>query len=271
VEDCRGVVYLEFILAFVPVFTLCLGIVQLALLSVAQLVVQHAAVAATRSAVVVLEDDPKRHGGTPRRDVSDRGLDSSSAYTRLGRMLGLPKHAALSVFPLGGPRMAAIRQAAHLPLAAISPDPKLVALSAMPGSLRSVERALGSSGATRLSFGLFVYTPLATAVTFPRAPGSRELMHDRLDALDHVTVRVTHIVPCAVPIAAQLLCKKLGEMLGLDAERKAGLLELRHAPGHDAQRWLHPMRVAILRAEATLPAQPAPYPYASELPPGERS
>jgi hypothetical protein len=56
-EDARGVVYLETLVAFMPVFMFFLGTLQLADLSVAHLIVQHASSTAARAAVVVLPDD----------------------------------------------------------------------------------------------------------------------------------------------------------------------------------------------------------------------
>jgi Flp pilus assembly protein TadG len=68
-NDARGVVMLEFLVAFVPVLLLFLGAVQLALLSVAELVVRHAAIAGARSAAVVLDDDPARYENEARGDL----------------------------------------------------------------------------------------------------------------------------------------------------------------------------------------------------------
>ena len=58
-----GGVYVEFLIAFLPVFFFFLGLVQLAFVQVANLVVKHAATKAVRAAVVVLPDDPQYYGG----------------------------------------------------------------------------------------------------------------------------------------------------------------------------------------------------------------
>jgi Flp pilus assembly protein TadG len=54
-----GAIYVEFLIAFLPVFVMFLGAVQLADLHQANLVVAHAAQMTTRAAVVVLPDDPQ--------------------------------------------------------------------------------------------------------------------------------------------------------------------------------------------------------------------
>lgn len=56
-KDQRGVVYLETLVAFVPVFLFFLATLQIADAGAAQLIVKHAATVAARAAVVVLPDD----------------------------------------------------------------------------------------------------------------------------------------------------------------------------------------------------------------------
>ncbi len=58
-----GAIYVEFLIAFLPLFSFFLCIVQLAMLQTANLIVKHAAVVATRAAVVILPDDPAKYGG----------------------------------------------------------------------------------------------------------------------------------------------------------------------------------------------------------------
>lgn len=60
-----GGVYVEFLIAFLPIFFFFLGLVQLAFVQVANLVVKHAATKAVRAAAVVLPDDPQFYGGVP--------------------------------------------------------------------------------------------------------------------------------------------------------------------------------------------------------------
>jgi hypothetical protein len=58
-------VYVEFLIAFLPVFFFFLSLVQLAFVQTANLIVKHAAVKAARAAAVVLPDDPQYYGGVP--------------------------------------------------------------------------------------------------------------------------------------------------------------------------------------------------------------
>ena len=59
--DRRGVVFVEFLIAFLPVYTFFLCLIQLALLFAVRLVTEHAAVDAARAAAVVIGDDPRRY------------------------------------------------------------------------------------------------------------------------------------------------------------------------------------------------------------------
>ncbi|MBX3193152.1 MAG: pilus assembly protein [Labilithrix sp.] len=57
-RDTRGAVYVEFLVAFLPVFVFFLCLLQLALLFSARLVVDHAAIEGARAAAVVIGDEP---------------------------------------------------------------------------------------------------------------------------------------------------------------------------------------------------------------------
>jgi hypothetical protein len=244
--DHGGAVLLEFLLAFPPVFVLFLGATQLALLAAADLVVRHAAIAGVRAAVVVLDDDPRHYEGSPRRRVDGAASGSGG----------------------DGPRMAAVRSAVHAPLAAIAPS---AALLARPGPT-DVALALGGI-ASRVAFGLGAYLPTATAVVFPVAAGSAEL-HDAEVTADPVVLRVTYLLPCAVPVARALLCRRLfwdadAQRLAADGEDEAtrrALTDLKRAPLAAAQSALALRRLpmAVMTAEAALPLHAAPYAYASE-------
>ena len=63
-RDEKGAVYVEFLIAFLPIFVLFLSLVQLTLIEMGNLVAKHAAVCAARAAIVVLGDDPQQYGGT---------------------------------------------------------------------------------------------------------------------------------------------------------------------------------------------------------------
>lgn len=63
--DRRGAVYVEFLVAFLPVFFFFLSLVQFTFLQGANLVVKHAATTAVRAAIVVLHDDPSHYDDVP--------------------------------------------------------------------------------------------------------------------------------------------------------------------------------------------------------------
>lgn len=58
-----GAVYIEFLIAFLPIFILFLSLSQMFLLQSAQLMTEHAANVAARAAIVVLRDDPRYYAG----------------------------------------------------------------------------------------------------------------------------------------------------------------------------------------------------------------
>lgn len=66
----RGSVGVEMMASFGPLALGFFTIWQESLLCTGQLLTQHAAASAARSAIVVLADDPKRYGGTPANAVS---------------------------------------------------------------------------------------------------------------------------------------------------------------------------------------------------------
>jgi len=263
----RGTVMVETLIAFVPLFTLFLGIVQYALLAAAQLVIHHAAVAGVRSASVVLDDDPARYERTERLSIAGSETQGSAngavvelagvILSDLPAMPNAPHGLAAGAARSDGPRTAPIRNAVYAKLAAIVPSRALAMLSGRPGT--SVLHAFGESPGVRLVQAP-LYLPVTTAIAFPREPGSRELFEGHIDAGRLVTVRVTHMVMCTVPLVAALMC-------GLLADReRAPREELRRAPAAEFQDLLEATgsRTTILQAEASMPFQHAPYAYASQ-------
>lgn len=61
-DDVRGAVFVEFLIAFLPVFVFFLCVIQLGLLFSVRLVTEHAAVNGVRALAVVGGDEPKRYG-----------------------------------------------------------------------------------------------------------------------------------------------------------------------------------------------------------------
>jgi len=60
-RDCRGAVYVEFLIAFLPVYTFFLCVIQIGLLFTVKLITEHAATNAARAAAVVIGDEPSRY------------------------------------------------------------------------------------------------------------------------------------------------------------------------------------------------------------------
>lgn len=215
----RGAAYLEALLVLGPLLTLILGITQLVLLQAASLVVQHAATRSVRSAVVVLEDDPKYFRGAPRGSVDYRGAERRQGVSGPSEVLAKARAAQQQLGDRGlGPlgsgqagaeatsRLGLIRQAAKVPLATLTPP--LTALAGATPGLSSLARELEESGglAARFLAGLTAITGSLTAITLREGPGSEQVIASlQPDAL--VTVHVGYVYRCNVPIARRLLCR----------------------------------------------------------------
>ncbi len=182
IDDTRGAVYVEFILAFMPIFILFLAICQFSLLVVARLVVSHAAVSAARSAIVVLEDDPKYYGG------ASRGTISSNSGNQQGA------------------RMTTIRSAATEPLKVLAPG-----LGALIKSGQNVANALTPMSVAQ-SASSELYTALVTMVTLHDSPTSDDLAREPIDPHATVTARVIYFYQCDIPLVRGLICKSLNDL-----------------------------------------------------------
>ena len=248
-SDASGAVMLEFLLAFVPVLTLLLGITQLGLLAVGRAVVQHAAAGAARVAVVVLEDDPKHYGGQPRGSVAR--TERRSSATRAGGGAHLDLQAILTGLSGDDSRAGHVSAAALMPLSALAPSPMTLMGTYLDRNV-DVASSFEPSPLGRALFGATWYGHAATAVTFPRSPGSRQLRRGAFGAGELVTVRVTYLLHCAVPLIARAVCGRAPKAAGSDlveVQNQAGLRLLRASGA----------RFAVLSAEATLPLQSAGY------------
>ncbi len=97
-REKAGGVYVEFLIAFLPIFFFFLGLVQLAFVQTANLVVKHAATKAVRAAAVVLPDDPQYYGGVPVGSFSgQRQSDIARAAQIPLATLGVAEAAAAKV------------------------------------------------------------------------------------------------------------------------------------------------------------------------------
>jgi len=262
VRDARGVVYVEFLLAFIPLFLLFLGICQLVFLTAARVVVSHAAVAAARSAIVVLEDQADDYGGAPLGSLSE-GKETSPDVTPLLSQLGVKGGSSLLVddrsrdsasLPASpeGPRMAAIRLAATVPLMMLAPSER--AASAANDTL---EHSLVSTAAGQMAFA-FAYTRAAAAVTVHSDETSDTAATEPLNPKGLLTLRVTYLYNCGVPIVRALMCHTLTSILG---NNSAESLRLRRAAKPSAlQRWIGGSPTyAVISGQASLPNQGADY------------
>ncbi|RLB53523.1 MAG: hypothetical protein DRJ42_11675, partial [Deltaproteobacteria bacterium] len=111
-KDTGGVVYVEFLIAFMPFMMMFLGMIQVALYLTANLVVRHAATTAARAAVVVLPDDPQYYDDAEINRI-ERGGGGGGGVLEIG---------GLAIPAGGGSRLNAIRTAASIPLLTVSPS-----------------------------------------------------------------------------------------------------------------------------------------------------
>jgi hypothetical protein len=246
-----GAVMAEMLAAFPPVLLMFLAVAQASLLSVGQLVVRHAAQRAARTAIVVLEDDPARYGGQA------RGVLQASSPPPTGAASVLPitrentsvERLARALIDRDRSRLNAIRAAAYLPLALIAPAAWLI------GRPESLQGALDHSLLGQLTSGL-IYNVAGAAITFPTSPGSEHVRTSAYGPSDLITVRVTYLFRCEVPIAAAVMCEALGGLLLGAVKRDVRQVE---APALQALLALRSGRYSAIAAEATLPIQGARY------------
>jgi TadE-like protein len=293
--DDRGAVYVEFLIVFMPVFLLFLGICQAALIGAARFVVQHAANRAARSAVVVLESSPDDFGGAPRGWVSRGSARGSQLPETLLRSFGfeVPSTSAdrsSSIWdPLAsvasasnaigggqqGARMAPVRFAAYMPLAVLAPLADWLEPPKHEGSLGD---ALSISTRARLVTAL-LYNRAGAVVTIQAGPAQDDLAVEPIGRKAPVTVRVTYLYYCSIPVVRTLACKSLAELVGttpmgmmglhwlaaprdtrtVAQKRLASFLSLAEDPKLLARLDAAGARFAVLTAETTLPNQGAAY------------
>lgn len=209
--DTSGAVYVEFILSFIPLLFLFLGIVQMGMLYAASIAVQHAAVTATRAAAVVLDDDPERYDDQDRLTVSGSESGGSDEEGALGGLFGGGGGGG----GLGGgsssgsARFSTIRYAAMVPLMPVTPPPEAV----FPmGRRQSLSTDIGfNAPETRAAMALW-YSRTMMNITFPDEPrgnpGSGEWdTPDENGDSGQVTARVTFLYMCGVPIVNRIMCE----------------------------------------------------------------
>ncbi len=194
-----------------------------------------------------------------------------------------------SVFFQTNARYGQIHSAASMPLMGLSPTPLM-----MRSRDSNIARSLGAGSATALLARMatsLIYNRAALAVTFLKDGQYANSFGDN----DMVTVRVTYAFTCGVPLARNIMCKDAlgmrypsaaairdrvrdairtpspGSIVGAigairDAERDVsetdpGAAELRTAPNSAGLLLglITGQRFAVIRAQAQLPNQGAPY------------
>ncbi len=232
-EHEEGAAYVEFLVAFMPMFMMFLAMFQLGLMYAAKLTVGHAANRAARAAVVVLPDHPDRYGGDPINRVSYFGAGlAPSAIQGVGSVLnywGVTSGGGSSTDGNGSARLRAIRAAASMPLIGVSPS-----LSAMDEK-QTVVRSVGGNPWGRLGTGLVLYNRAAVSVTFPRGPRQMRFKQS-WNRNENVTTRVTYLFHCGVPIVSKWMCHDYGELL---SSVPSVILEqvVRRVAGDDPERF----------------------------------
>jgi hypothetical protein len=232
-SDRGGAVYVEFLLSFIPLFFLFLGMVQMGLLYAADLVVRHAAVTATRAAIVVLDDNPERYGGDGRRAFETDGDQRDTIIRSVIETL-LPGSGGPTSRPprIDSERYSAIHSAASMPLLPFAPPVGMIWRSPADENVLS---AIGTMPEGRAAFGL-VYNEAGLAVSFPNNPVAREFRSSWGAPNDEgivsesegraVTARVTYLFHCAVPLANRLMCEDLFAIAyGVDIGRVAQITQ----------------------------------------------
>lgn len=246
VRDTSGVVFLEFLIVIVPLWTFSLCVFQFGLIAQANLIVRHSADAAARSAAVVLPDDPSEYGGEPEMSVGRNRVTSDDVFEAFGSLSDLgragPRAGVANtvsqqiVGHFGRSRLNTIRLAAHVPLMPLAPH------NIGRDSTPTLKKALGSK---RSLLSSTYYQPFAVAVTFPNE--AEEVVRG-----PEITVRVSYAYQCKVPIARSVLCASFDELGGQEDLGQAFLGMAQALIGG---------RFRLLQHEATLMIHDAPYQY----------
>jgi hypothetical protein len=249
-RDRRGVVMAEFVIALLPILLLFLGFTQYCFLAMARLSVRHAAALAARAAVVVIEEADADGGGAPGAPGSIYGSSSAGAVEFGGGPSSGPAAISAAQYDvsalsgggsrdksgaqnlqdlLGGgerssSRIKQIRSAAFWPLLSISPDltqDGIQVTGQLPGEAvdrHKLKQAIGESDYRRI-MGSLMYAMGAVALTFPREPGGSEFAQAFDDPHAPLTVRVSYLFRCQVPVVSLVMCSSGSALMFGDALR----------------------------------------------------
>lgn len=167
--------------------------VQLLWFVLAQLIVQHAAYRAARSAVVLLDDDPQYYRGAPRGQVI---LGSDNSHSLLSSLTsGKPLTKGSLPLSTGSSRLTGIRQSAYAPLLLLTPSSEW-----SPSSVRGTL----SGPSSRLTTGL-LWLQSMSAITLRSNSPQREIQ-SYFHPHEMITVRVSLLYPCLIPLLQPLFC-----------------------------------------------------------------
>jgi hypothetical protein len=161
----------------------------------------------------------------------------------LGKLgfVAAPTVDAMVKVPQQGARMVPIQTAALLPLLPIAPRANL--------STDTLGNALVAATEQQLPYAL-EYSRAATRVTVHDEPNNVSLASEPVDSKASVTVRVSYIYHCTVPVVRAMMCRGLA---GISKESPGQPVEaLQRLMGNDG-------RFKLLTAQATLPNQGADY------------
>ena len=154
--------------------------------------------------------------------------------------------------------MVPIRMAATVPLMTLAPNQ-----SAISKSNDSLDRSLVTNAGSQMAFALR-YTEAASAVTVHTTESSEQLAPEPVDPKGSLTVRVTYIYYCGIPIVRALVCRFLSSLLDQGTSNRDAILaqRLKNAANTGAlQQWVPGSpRYALLTGQATMPNQGANYP-----------
>jgi hypothetical protein len=263
----RGIVSIETLLALLPVLFTFLGVMQLSLFLMGKLVVQHAAGRAVRSAVVVLDDDPKYYDGAKRYNLEEGAASEEGGFVGILAALNEEYGHLLDGGEVqGGARLQAIRQAAYHPLAILAPNlnPEALLSGEHPLGWTSLREELTESPWLRMGVSSLFYNRGAASVTVELESGGPVTKDD-----DHapVVVRVHYLLTCGVPLVNRIMCHSGYELLqasvGIlpspEATEILGNLQNVASPLLRDAIFTSGARFALISAEAVLPNQGAPY------------
>jgi hypothetical protein len=193
-SDERGAAYVEFLLAFVPLFLFFVGMIQMAVLYAASLLVEHAADRAARAAATMLDDDPRYYLGEARGDLTGAELEPFGLRALYARHALRPE--GVGVIPLS--RRAAITAVAAMPLLVLVPRP--------PGGDLSL---VATDLFRRLELTAHAPDAWDTGAELARVEGAE------------VEIRIRFRYACAIPVGGRLVCGPQAEHVLTASARRA--------------------------------------------------